>query len=138
MSLQKFSMNFWTSKNIWASGGNLSLILVFDIVRMCLKSWENTKRNHIYFLWKLIKFSLKGCQLYCPRFKFLRRCLKQIKHKLLIENYKKSLRGQYGSGCIVFWRLMKILWKDNMDQTVLSFMIFLLYPGLVNWVNSEI
>ena len=26
----------------------------------------------------------------------------EIKHKLLMENDKESLRGQYGSGCNVF------------------------------------
>ena len=41
-----------------------------------------------------------------------------------MEIYKESLRGQYGLGCIIFWRLLKVLWKDNMDQTVLSFMYF--------------
>ena len=41
-----------------------------------------------------------------------------------MEIYKETLRGQYGLGCIVFWRLLKVLWNDNMDQTVLSFMIF--------------
>ena len=50
-----------------------------------------------------------------------------------MENDKESLRGQYVLGCIIFWRLMKVLWKDNMDETVLSFMTFLLYPGLENW-----
>ena len=41
-----------------------------------------------------------------------------------MEIYEESLRGQYGLGCIIFWRLLNVLWKDNMDQTVLSFMIF--------------
>ena len=50
-----------------------------------------------------------------------------------MENDKESLRGQYGLGCIIFWRLMKVLWKDNMDEIILSFMTFLLYPGLENW-----
>ena len=36
----------------------------------------------------------------------------------------ESSGGQYGLDCIIFWRLMKILWKDNMDRTELSFMIF--------------
>ena len=36
----------------------------------------------------------------------------------------ESSREQYGLDCIIFWRLMKILWKDNMDRTELSFMIF--------------
>ena len=58
--------------------------------------------------------------------------------EILIEIYKEFLRQQYGLGCIIFWRLMKILWKDNMDQTVLSFMIFLPYTSLENCVNSEI
>ena len=53
----------------------------------------------------------------------------EIKGELLLEIYKASLRREHGSSCIVFWRLTKILWKDNMDQTVLSFMIFLLYRG---------
>ena len=52
----------------------------------------------------------------------------EVKHKLLLEINRESLRGQYGSDCNIFWRLMKMLWKDNMDQTVLSFMIFLSYP----------
>ena len=52
----------------------------------------------------------------------------EIKHKLLMEINKESLRGQYGSDCYIFWRLITIMWKDNMDQTVLSFMIFLSYP----------
>ena len=29
---------------------------------------------------------------------------------------------------IIFWRLVKILWKDNMDRTVFSFMIFFAVP----------
>ena len=58
--------------------------------------------------------------------------------EILIEIYKEFLRQQYGSGCIIFWRLMKILWKDNMDQTVLPFMIFLPYTSLENCINSEI
>ena len=53
----------------------------------------------------------------------------EMKHELLMEIYKESLRGQYGWVCVFFWRLMKILWKDNIDQSALSFMIFLLYLG---------
>ena len=48
----------------------------------------------------------------------------ETKRKLLMEINKESLRGQYGSDWNIFWRLMKMLWEDNMDQTVLSFMIF--------------
>ena len=47
----------------------------------------------------------------------------EIKYKLLMEINKESL-GQYGSDCNIFLSLMKMLWKENMDQTVLSFMIF--------------
>ena len=54
---------------------------------------------------------------------------REIKHELLMEINKESLRGQYVSDCNIFWRLMKVLWKDNMDRTVLSLMIFLPYPG---------
>ena len=57
----------------------------------------------------------------------------EIKGKIFMENDKDSLRGQYGLGCIIFWTLMKVLWKDNMDETVLSFITFLLYPDLENW-----
>ena len=53
---------------------------------------------------------------------------KEIKHEFLMEIYKESLRGQYRSDCTIFWWLMKNLWKDNMDWTILSF-IYLLYPG---------
>ena len=54
---------------------------------------------------------------------------KEIKQKLLMEINKESLRGQFGSDCYIFWRLITMLWKDNLDQTVLSIMIFLSYPG---------
>ena len=53
----------------------------------------------------------------------------EIKNEPLMEINKGSLRGQYGSDCNIFWRLMKILWKGNMDRTILSFMIFLPYCG---------
>ena len=33
----------------------------------------------------------------------------EIKGDLLMGIYKKSLRGEYGSDCIIFGRLMKIL-----------------------------
>ena len=41
----------------------------------------------------------------------------EIKYELLKEIYKASLRGQYtGMGSILSFGLIKILWKDNMDQ----------------------
>ena len=49
-----------------------------------------------------------------------------------MEIYKESLREEGDLGWIIFWRLMKILWKDNMDQAPLSFVIFLPYPSLEN------
>ena len=58
--------------------------------------------------------------------------------EILMEIYKEFLRRQYVLGCIIFWRLMKILWKDNMAQPVLSFMVFLPYTSLENCVKSEI
>ena len=61
----------------------------------------------------------------------------EIKYKLLMEINKESL-GQYGSDCNIFLSLMKMLWKENMDQTVLSFMIFLWYLSYRTWLNSEI
>ena len=54
----------------------------------------------------------------------------EIKQKFLIEIYKEFLRGQAGLAYIIFWRLMKILWQGNMDQTVFSFKFFLPYPSL--------
>ena len=62
----------------------------------------------------------------------------EIKRKVLKEIYKEPLRGQYVLDSIIFWKLMKILWKDNMDQTILYFMIFVMYPILENRVNSKI
>ena len=53
----------------------------------------------------------------------------EMKHKLLMEINKEDLRGQYGSDSNISERLMKMLWNDKMDQTELSFMIFLLYLG---------
>ena len=35
-----------------------------------------------------------------------------------MEINKESLRGQYGSDCNIFWRLIKILWKDDVDKAV--------------------
>ena len=55
-----------------------------------------------------------------------------------MEIYKESFRGQYELGCIIFWRLMEFLSKDNMDQTVLSFLIFFAAARLRKPVNSEI
>ena len=46
-----------------------------------------------------------------------------------MEINKEDLRGQYGSDSNISKRLMKMLWNDKMDQTELSFMIFLLYLG---------
>ena len=36
--------------------------------------------------------------------------------------------GEFGSDSIIFWRFMRILWKDNIDRTALSFMIFCRTP----------
>ena len=46
-----------------------------------------------------------------------------------MEMNKESLRGQYLSDCNIFLKLMKMLCKNNMDQTLLSFIIFLSYSG---------
>ena len=62
----------------------------------------------------------------------------EIKRNLLMEIYNKSLRAQCGLGCIIFWRLMKILWKDSMGQALLSFLIFLPYASLENQVPCKI
>ena len=92
------------------------------------KSWSNFSKTTVWV------------NPHCPQFKFFKRCLKHKQNTSFWWKFIKnpwednmgeteSLRGQGGSDCIIFCRLMKILWKDNMDRTVLSFMTFLLYPG---------
>ena len=79
---------------------------------------------------KIDQIFLKGqCQPILSLIQVFQKILeKEIKHEFLMEIYKESLRGQYRSDCTIFWWLMKNLWKDNMDWTILSF-IYLLYPG---------
>ena len=62
----------------------------------------------------------------------------EITENLLMEMNKESLRGQYLSDCNIFLKLMKMLCKNNMDQTLLSFIIFCRIPVIENRVNSEI
>ena len=47
--------------------------------------------------------------------------LKQKKTGGFVRNLFRLLKGQYGTNrniCNIFWRLIKMLWKDNMDQTI--------------------
>ena len=40
----------------------------------------------------------------------------EIKHELLMETYKESLKGQYGSDCIIFWsEFVKNIGKEISD-----------------------
>ena len=108
----------------------------------CIASWSEFARNIgkiqqraicvFYKSWSGFFKRTLWVNPYYPWFK-----LKQKQNKLLMEIIKESLRGKYGSDCYCcIFCLMKMLWKGNMDQTVLSFMIFCHILVIKNWVNS--
>ena len=76
-----------------------------------LEIMEKYNNGPYVFFIKVDKFFLKG-QYVSTRIPFFKRCLKfktEIKHKLLMEINKESLRGQYGPDCNIFRRLRKML-----------------------------
>ena len=120
-------INFWTPKNIWAEGGNLYLILEKTIY-MILESRQlyglNTDQNllemlekykkepHMFFI-KVTQIFLKG--QYWSTHIIPDSSFSEIKHELLKEIYKASLRGQYtGIGSIILWED----WSKFCERTI--------------------
>ena len=78
------------------------------MVRICSKYWKNTTTSHICFLKKLVNFFSMGPPVLSLIQIFQKMLEREIKHELLMEINKESLRKQYGSDCNIFWRLMKV------------------------------
>ena len=73
--------------------------------------------------------SLGGKKPYYLWFQVFQKMLEtEIKYEFWSKFTKNPWEDNMGWTVFTFWRLMKILWKDNMDQTALSFIIFFAIP----------
>ena len=148
----KFLLDPWKN-NIWDPWKNNRGQSVLPLGQNLLEILKKIQQRTIFVFyksWSNFSETTVWVNLYCRWFKFFKRCLKQKWNTRfwwkLIKNpwennmgQTESLTGQYGSDCIIFWRLMTILWKDNIDRTILSFMTFFCCtPVLENRINSKI